>query len=85
MDILTAKHQHIYIVLSSESIEQLEFWKENVELLNVRHLIDHNTFSKIVYNDASSYGYAGYEVNTINGVVQGICTQEECMRSSAWR
>jgi hypothetical protein len=38
-----------------------------------------------VYSDASSVGYGGYEVNTVNGVSQGTWSIEESLKSSTWR
>ena len=39
--------------------------------------------SKIVYSDASSTGYAGYEINTVDDISHG--RDEESATSSTWR
>ena len=41
--------------------------------------------SKIVYSDASQSGYAGYEVQSINGVAHGQWSAFESGKSSTWR
>ena len=63
--VLKARRWNSYIKLSEESLQELMIWKTTLSKLNVRYLDVTNGCSRIVYNDASDHGYAGYEVNTI--------------------
>ena len=85
MDILQARTWNSYIKLSADSNQQLLFWENTLNSLNVRQLNVIGSCSKIVYSDASATGYAGYEVSTINGVSHGTWAVEEAVRSSTWR
>ena len=84
-DILNAKHWDAYIQLSCESCEQLSFWDKTLDVLNFKDLFESHKCTKIVYSDASSTGYAGFEISTINGISHGLWTQEEALKSSTWR
>ena len=84
-DILNAKHWDAYIQLGADSYEQLLFWNKNLELLNSEDLFEAHKCTKIVYSDASSTGYAGYEISNINGISHGLWSQEESLKSSTWR
>ncbi|XP_053378570.1 uncharacterized protein LOC123554439 [Mercenaria mercenaria] len=85
IDILKAPYWDSYIALSDESITQLRFWESNLTYLNKRDMFESTKCSKIVFSDASSSGYAGYEVNTINGTSHGMWNEEERLKSSTWR
>ena len=85
MDILKALTWNSYIKLSTESRQQLVFWKATLESLNVRYLDVAGSCSRIVYSDASGTGFAGYEVGTLNGVSHGTWNAEEAAKSSTWR
>lgn len=85
IDILGAFSWDSYIALSCESVEQLKFWKSNLKDLNIKDIYESHKCSKIVYSDASSSGYGGYEVNTPNGVAHGLWSAEESLKSSTWR
>lgn len=84
-DILNAKCWDSYIRLCDESCQQLLFWEENLTVLNMKDIYESHKCTKIVYSDASATGYAGYEVNTINGISHGVWSQEESVKSSTWR
>ena len=85
IDILKAFSWDSFISLSCESIEQLKFWKSNLQNLNIKDIYESHKSTKIVYSDASSTGFAGYEVNTINGISHGVWSAEESVKSSTWR
>ena len=85
MDILRAYTWNCYIKLSAESLEQVVFWKNNIKKINVRKLKSYNVCSKIVYSDASHSGYAGYEVQSTNGITHGQWSPVESAQSSTWR
>ena len=38
-----------------------------------------------MYSDDSSTGFAGFEINTVNGILHGVWTSEESAKSSTWR
>ena len=85
IDILKAYSWDSFISLSYVSIEQLKFWKSNLNNLNIKDIYESNKCSKIVYSDASSTGFAGYEVNTAIGMSYGMWSPEESKNSSTWR
>ena len=85
IDILKAYSWDSFISLSYESIEQLKFWKSNLNNLNIKDIYESNKCSKIVYSDASSTGFAGYEVNTASGMSHGMWSPEKGKKSSTWR
>ena len=74
-----------YIKLSEESADQLMFWKKTLHSINSRRFTEVHKTSKIMVSDASNTSFGSYEVNTVNGVVHGVWTQEESTRSSTWR
>jgi len=84
-DILSATHWDAYVSVSEDSIEQLRFWQSHLKLVNIVDLFEQVKWSRIVFSDASHSGYAGYEVNTINGVSHGQWTAVEAAQSSTWR
>lgn len=51
----------------------------------MKDIYESHKCTKIVYSDASATGYAGYEVNTINGISHGVWSEEESIKSSTWR
>ena len=73
------------IILSDESKEQLKFWQQNIRHLNCKRMFCANRCSKIIYSDARSSGYAGFQVSTINKVVHGMWSPDETVKSSTWR
>jgi len=85
VDIVKAPHWEAYIPLSTESIGQLEFWRENLNAINSKGLLESHKYSKIVYSDASNTGYAGYAVDTVGGVSHGMWSENESTKSSTWR
>ena len=85
MDILMAYTCNSYIRLSTESLEQMKFWKKSIQNVNVRQLKLYTICSQIVYSDASQSGYAGDEVQSINGVAHGQWSSFESTKSSTWR
>ena len=85
MDILRTFSWGAYISLSQESIGQLSFWKAHLGKLNIKDIFESYKCSKIVYSDASTTGFAGYEINTVNGISHWVWTSEERAKSSTWR
>jgi hypothetical protein len=85
IDIASAFSWVSYIHLSVESMAQLNFWKENLQILNINKLHIVDIFTKCVYSDASVTGFSGYEVETVNGVAHGLWSNTEKLRSSTWR
>ena len=73
------------IILSKESKVQLEFWQENIKLLNCKRMFSVHSFSKIIFSDASSTGFAGYQVAMFNVVSHGMWAPDEVLKRSTWR
>lgn len=85
VDVLKAYHWEQYIKLSEESLEQIRFWQSNLDSLNTKRMFESHKCTKVVFSDASSTGYAGYEVSTTNGISHGMWSPDECTQSSTWR
>ena len=85
VDICKASTCFSMIILSDESKEQLKIWQQNIRYLNCKRMFGANRCSKIIYRDASSSGYAGFQVSTINKVVHGMWSPDETVKSSTWR
>lgn len=51
----------------------------------MRQLKSYSVCSKVVYSDASHAGYAGYVVQSINGIAHGQWSSVESNLSSTWR
>ena len=66
-------------------IDQLKFWQVHLGKLNFKDIFESHKCSKIVYYDATSTRYAGYEINTVNGISHGIWSDEKSAKSSTWR
>ena len=84
-DIAKAKSWFSVIILSENSKDQLKFSRGNLNRLNLKRIFDQENCTKIIYSDASSSGFAGYEVSTINGLVHGMWSPDEKLKSSTWR
>ena len=84
-DIKDANTWFSCIILSEESEVQLEFWQENIKHLNFKRMFSVHSFSKIIFSDASSTGFAGYQVAMLNGVSHGMWAPVEVLKSSTWR
>lgn len=85
MDICNAKHWFDFVTLSENSISQLEFWRENLRQLNYKRIFGNYSCTKVVYSDASSVAFAGYEVSTPHGIAWGEWVIPERTNSSTWR
>ena len=53
--------------------------------MNSKDIYESHISTKIVYSDASSIGFAGYKVNTINGMSHEVWSAGESVKSSTWR
>ena len=84
-DIAKAKSWFSFIILSENRKDQLKFWRGNLNRLNLKRIFDQENCTKIIYSDASSSGFAGNEVSTINGLVHGMWSPDEKLKISTWR
>jgi hypothetical protein len=85
IDIAAAPHWDYYIKISQESKEQINFWYNELESLNYKRLFVQPSSTRVVYSDASSYAFGGYEVNTPHSIAHGTWSPDETSRSSTWR
>ena len=73
------------VLLNSEAVSEIVFWKENLAILNGRDLSIVEQYSCIVYSDASGTGFGGYVVNIADNEVMGSWNAIESLNSSTWR
>ena len=85
IDVASAISWTSYIKLSEDSKQQLLFWRDTLPKVNFRSVGFSPSCTKIVYSDAGSLAFGGYEVSTVNGVSHGMWSPEERCKSSTWR
>ncbi|CAG2205441.1 unnamed protein product [Mytilus edulis] len=73
------------IVLSTESLIQIKFWRENLEHVNVKKFSSDVSCQSVVYSDASNTGYGGYVVETPFNIAHGMWSECEASKSSTWK
>ncbi|CAG2242111.1 unnamed protein product [Mytilus edulis] len=73
------------IVLSTESLIQIKFWRENLEHVNVKKFSSDVSCQSVVYSDASNTGYGGYVVETPFNIAHGMWSKCEASKSSTWK
>ncbi|ESO93409.1 hypothetical protein LOTGIDRAFT_161981 [Lottia gigantea] len=85
IDIVNSKSWNHYINLSVSSREQINFWESNIQKLNSRSLRDDSSSSRIVFSDASDFGYGGYCIDIDGAISHGQWDSEESVKSLTWR
>ena len=85
MDIAAAPHWDYYIKIPQERKDQINFWCNEMDCLNFKCIFDQPSSTRVVYSDASSYAYGGYEVSTVHSIAHGSWSSEEMLCSSTWR
>ena len=74
-----------YFKLDEQSIEEIKFWEENFQNLNVRKLNEIQVVNRLVYSDASAVGAGGYVVDIQGAQHFRQWEPGEEKRSSTWR
>ncbi|CAG2242226.1 unnamed protein product [Mytilus edulis] len=85
IDILSMTSWNSCIVLSTESLIQIKFWRENLEHVNVKKFSSDVSCQSVVYSDASNTGYGGYVVETPFNIAHGMWSECEASKSSTWK
>ena len=85
IDINSAASWFSYIKLSESSVEQLNFWKDNIKSINVKPFSSDESCHRVVYSDASDCGYGGYIVENPHNVAHGMWFESERKNSSTWK
>ncbi|XP_071129462.1 uncharacterized protein [Mytilus edulis] len=85
IDILSMTSWNSCIVLSTESLIQIKFWRENLEHVNVKKFSSDVSCQSVVYIDASNTGYGGYVVETPFNIAHGMWSECEASKSSTWK
>lgn len=76
IDVVKALSWDSFIPVSQESLQQMEFWQKNEDIMNSKYIFDPYKCTIVIYSDASNTVYAGYEVEC-----DGMCTAEEAVKS----
>ena len=74
-----------FICLSSDSWNELKFWKNSLSSLPGRCVWNLSKTEVIVYSDASDTGYAGYALKVNNSIAHGQWSSDEACKSSTWK
>ncbi|XP_063416326.1 uncharacterized protein LOC134697972 [Mytilus trossulus] len=85
IDILSMISWSSCIVLSTESLIQIKFWRENLEHVNLKKFSSDVSCKSVVYSDASNTGYGGYVVETPFNIAHGMWSECEASKSSTWK
>ncbi|CAC5360379.1 unnamed protein product [Mytilus coruscus] len=64
--------------------DEVVFWKENIEFLNGKELLDKKICTSLVYTNASGTGFGGYIVDCAKSEVKCSWKLEEQVNSSTW-
>ena len=84
--IAAANSWHKLHPLSSEVSKDLTFWLSNLRHVNGFSFKHHPTTTKIVFTDASQYGYGGFTVSKLGKYIcSGKFTPDETIQSSTFR
>ncbi|XP_069134633.1 uncharacterized protein [Argopecten irradians] len=74
------------VQLNEQSREEVKFWDRNIDVRNKCPLRFESKCHILVYSDASSTGFGGYCVESLEGVLsQGLWRECDMSRSSTWR
>lgn len=87
MEIETRKSWNFVYELQSTSscITEINFWRDNIVLLNKRYLSVYNPTYTLVYSDASNLGPGSYIVNCRDSVYRSLWSESEKHKSSTFR
>ena len=85
IDINSAPSWNSYTHLSDDSIEQINFWRHNINMVNVKYFNTDVSCQCIVYSDASNTGYGGYSVENPYSITHGMWSESELGNSSTWK
>ena len=85
IDINRAHSWNSYICLSDDSIEQINFWRFNMNNVNFKYFKTDVSCHTIVYSDASNTGYGGYTVDNPYNVAHGMWSENQISNSSTWK
>lgn len=73
------------LVLTSEAEKELSFWLHEIKNFNGQHIWSRPSAVRVVYSDASTIEYGGYNVEHGDMVANGQWSVEDSKRSSTWR
>ena len=85
IDILDKTSWNSCIELTENSLHQINFWKDNLSLVNSKQFTSDLSIQSIVYSDASDTGYGGYIVETPCNISHGMWSECESHKSSTWK
>lgn len=73
------------VMIQSDALKELVFWKENLSGLNGKCLGANGSVDKVLVSDASVVGYGGYIEELADSELIGSWSQSERVQSSTWR
>ena len=76
---------NVWVALTEDAREELRFWQSNVAALNGQPIWFKSGATRVVFSDASDYGYGGYSVEVGPEFVQGSWSEHEAQLTSTWR
>ena len=84
-NVQTAETWYSSILLSTETMGELQFWEQNILNLKAIPMKTDCTFQKVVYSDASGVGAGGYIVEVSGALAHGSWDENQRHKSSTWR
>ena len=85
MSTLSAQHWDSEVKMDSYCIEELYFWKNNLNSIKVRDCFLFNKPQRFAYSDASATGCGSVITLNEDCVCHKLWEPSECSRSSTWR
>ena len=85
MSTLSAQHWDSKVNLDQYCIEELYFWKNNLNFIRVRDCFLTNKPQRFVYSDASATGCGSVINLNADYVCHRLWEPSECSKSSTWR
>ena len=85
MSILSAQHRDSEVKMDSYCIEELYFWKNDLNSIKVRDYFLFNKPQRFAYSDASATGCGSVITLNEDCVCHKLWEPSECSKSSTWR
>jgi hypothetical protein len=85
MSIVAAQDWDSAFKLDQYSVNEIEFWRENLSAANVRHCFTNNAPHCFIYSDASGTGCGAHMTLNQDYICHNMWSKEEGAKSSTWR
>jgi len=81
----TRLYRNQLLCLTLEAVAELQFWLNEITLVNDQEIWHSPSAVRVVYSDASDTGYGGFVVQHGCHIARGVWYADEMTQSSTWR